>query len=92
MDQFGIAAAVTSISSPGVYVGDEASAISLWRTLNEYSARMVSEHSDRLGFFAILPMPLGEAAIEEAIYALDELQADGIVLLAMKMLRKLVDR
>ena len=82
MDQMGIAAAVTSISSPGVYVGDSSSAISLARKLNEYSAQMVAANSDRLGFFAILPMPLTEAAVGEAVYALDELKADGIVLLA----------
>ena len=82
MDQFGIAASVTSISSPGVYIGNADRAIALSRSLNEYSAGMVGEHRDRLGFFAILPMPLAEAAVEEAIYALDELNADGIVLLA----------
>ena len=35
MDQYGIAAAVTSISSPGVYVGDADSAITLSRSLND---------------------------------------------------------
>ena len=82
MDQFGIAAAVTSVSSPGVYIGDADRAVRLARKLNEYSARMVSEYEDRLGYFAILPMPLAEAAAKEAVYALDELNADGIVLLA----------
>lgn len=82
MDQFGIAAAITSVSSPGVYIDDADSAIRLSRRLNEYSARVTAEHHDRLGFFAILPMPLTGAAIEEAVYALDELHADGIILLA----------
>jgi len=82
MDQNGIAAAVTSISSPGVYVGDEAHAIDFSRRLNEYSARMVQHHPDRFGFFAILPMPIVDASIKEAGYALDTLSADGVVLLA----------
>ena len=82
MDQNGIAAAVTSISSPGVYIGDEAHAIDFSRRLNVYSAKMVQQHPDRFGFFAILPMPIVDASIKEAAYALDNLNADGIVLLA----------
>jgi len=82
MDQNGIAAAVTSISSPGVYIGDEAHAIDFSRRLNGYSAKMVRQHPDRFGFFAILPMPIVDASIKEAAYALDTLNADGVVLLA----------
>jgi len=82
MDQNGIAVAVTSISSPGVYVGDEAHAIDFSRRLNAYSAKMVQQHPDRFGFFAILPMPIVDASIKEAEYALDTLNADGVVLLA----------
>jgi len=82
MDQNVIAAAVTSISSPGVYIGDEAHAIDFSRRLNVYSAQMVQQHPDRFGFFAILPMPIVEASIKEAAYALDTLNADGVVLLA----------
>jgi predicted TIM-barrel fold metal-dependent hydrolase len=82
MDQNGIAAAVTSISSPGVYIVDEAHAIDFSRRLNVYSAKMVQQHPDRFGFFAILPMPIVDASIKEAAYALDTLNADGVVLLA----------
>lgn len=82
MDQYGIAASVTSVSSPGVYIGDKNSALSLARNLNEYSAKVSQQYSTRLGYFAILPMPLVEDSIKEALYALDELNADGIVLLA----------
>ncbi len=82
MDRYGIAAAITSVSSPGVYFGDPESAANLSRRLNDFSADMVSRHPERFGFFAILPMPLTGASIAEAVYALDELQADGVVLLA----------
>ena len=82
MDQNGIAAAVTSISSPGVYIGEKAHAIDFSRRLNAYSAKMVQQHPDRFGFFAILPMPIVDASIKEAQYALDTLNADGVVLLA----------
>lgn len=82
MDQFGIAAAVTSVSSPGVYLGDAQQSVRLARQLNEYSAKTTQQYPNRLGFFAILPMPLTEPSIREAVHALDELGADGVVLLA----------
>lgn len=82
MDRYGIAAAVASISSPGVYQGDASLAASLARQCNEFAARMVQEHPDRFGFFAALPLPAVEPALQEAVYALDTLKADGLVLLA----------
>ena len=81
MDKNGIASAITSISSPGVYFGDTAFAGNLARRCNEYSAQMVSHNPSRFGFFATLPMPVTEAAVKEATYALDTLKADGVVLL-----------
>lgn len=82
MDKHGIAAAISSISSPGVYFGEVAFASNLARQCNEFSARLVSNNPDRFGFFAVLPMPNTEAALKEAEYALDTLKADGVVLLA----------
>jgi 6-methylsalicylate decarboxylase len=71
MDRTGIAAAVNSIASPGVYFGDADFAIRLARECNEETARMVSDHADRFGGFAILPLPDVGAAIREAEHALD---------------------
>ena len=48
--------------------------------VNEYTAKVVAQYPDKFGFFAYLPMPDLDASIEEARYALDVLQADGIVL------------
>lgn len=81
MDQAGIAAAVNSIASPGVYFGDLDFAIRLARECNEDSARMVSDHADRFGAFAILPLPDVGAAVREAEYALDSLKLEGVCLL-----------
>jgi predicted TIM-barrel fold metal-dependent hydrolase len=81
MDQTGIAVAINSIASPGVYFGDFDFAIRLARECNEDSARMVGRHPDRFGAFAILPLPHVEGAIREAAYALDVLKLDGICLL-----------
>lgn len=92
MERNGIAAAITSISSPGVYFGDAAFARDLARRCNEFSARLVGDHPDKFGFFAVLPLPDVEAAVREAEYALDTLNADGVVLLASSGGKFLGDR
>ncbi|MEW6297961.1 MAG: amidohydrolase family protein [Thermodesulfobacteriota bacterium] len=82
MDRHGIATAITSISAPGVYFGDRAFARDLARRCNEISARLVSDHPQRFGAFAVVPLPDVDAALREIEYALDTLKLDGIVLLA----------
>lgn len=52
------------------------------RSSNEYSRQLLERHAGRLGFFAHLPLPFTEQACVEAIYALDTLAADGVVLMA----------
>jgi 6-methylsalicylate decarboxylase len=42
----------------------------------------VAERPDRFGLFATVPMPHVDAAVTEAVRALDTLNADGLVLLA----------
>jgi 6-methylsalicylate decarboxylase len=81
MDKTGMAVAVNSIASPGVYFGDVQFAVRLARECNEESARMVSDHAHRFGAFAILPLPDVEAAIHAAEYALDTLKLEGVCLL-----------
>jgi len=80
MDEAGIDVAVTSISTPGVHVGDDARALSLARRCNELSAELVRTHPNRLGGFAALPLPDVDGALEELTYALDVLRLDGVVL------------
>ena len=82
MDQNGIASAITSISSPGVYFGNPSFARELARRCNEFSASLAQSNPDRFGFFATLPLPDTEGAMAEAVYALDTLAADGVALLA----------
>ena len=82
MDRNNIQVALFSISSPGVYFGDAKFACDLARICNEFCASQVASHSDRFGFFATVPTPLGNPAVEEAVYALDTLKADGVALLA----------
>ncbi|MFK0258010.1 amidohydrolase family protein [Streptomyces sp. NPDC090445] len=78
MDAHGIAAAVLSITAPGVTFLDGPDAPKLARQVNEYFAELVREHPTRFGAFAILPLPDVAAARVELRYALDELGLDGV--------------
>jgi len=82
MRRNGIATSVLSLSTPGVWFGDDGEARRLAREVNEHAAGVVAEHPDRFGFFATLTLPDVQGAIAEAAYSLDELGADGIVLLS----------
>src|ERR1700674_914470 len=79
MDEAEIDVAVTSISTPGVHMGDDARARSLARRCNELSAELVRTRPDRFGGFACLPLPDIDAALEEISYAVDVLGLDGLV-------------
>ncbi|MEM8607572.1 MAG: amidohydrolase family protein [Myxococcota bacterium] len=81
MDNNGIDHAVLSLSSPGVFFGDQAFATQLSRDVNEFGASIMADNS-RFGFCANVPQPGGEESAAEAVYALDELGADGVALLA----------
>ena len=82
MDRYGIRAAILSISSPGVYLGDPAFARDLSRQCNEFMAGLVSEHPERFGALAALPLPDVDAALDELAYTLDTLGLDGVALLS----------
>jgi len=82
MDQLDIETAVLSISSPGVHLGDPSAAIALSRRCNEEASRLKTRHSGRIGYFGCLPLPEIESSVAEAVRALDELDADGVVLLS----------
>lgn len=81
MDICGTQTALVSLSAPGVFFGSTDEAVKLARECNEFAADMTLQHPGRFGFFAVLPMPFTDKACAEAIYALDTLKADGIVLL-----------
>ncbi len=82
MDDAGIDMAVTSISSPGVHMGNDASARDLARRVNELSAKLIQERPDRFGGFVALPLPDVDGALQELEYGLDVLKLDGVVLLS----------
>jgi predicted TIM-barrel fold metal-dependent hydrolase len=83
MAELDVATAILSVSTPGTTIAQGAAeAAALARDINDYLAELVRARPDRFGFFATIPMPhLGES-VDEAVRSLDELNADGVVLLA----------
>lgn len=81
MDRNGIGAAITSITTPGVWFGDVGEGRSLTQECNEYAASLARDHKGRFGFFATLPLPDIEGSLRAIEYAFDVLSADGIGIL-----------
>jgi predicted TIM-barrel fold metal-dependent hydrolase len=83
MAELGVATAILSVSTPGTtFMPDVADASALARDLNDYAADVVASAPERIGFFATVPMPHINESAAETGRALDELKADGVVLLA----------
>jgi predicted TIM-barrel fold metal-dependent hydrolase len=80
MDRFGIATGV--LSNPIASFGDQKDAKYWARSVNEVGAATVEGHPDRFGYFAMVPLPYVDAAIDEVNYAFDTLHVDGVVLIA----------
>jgi len=81
MDEAGIDVAITSISAPGVHLGDDARARDLARRCNDVTAELMRRRPDRFGGFAVLPLPDVTGSLAELIRADDELGLDGVVLM-----------
>ena len=74
MDEAGVQTSILTLAAP------QPSSASTIRQTNETAAKLKREHHGRYLFCAALPLPDVNAAIREAIYALDTLKADGIKL------------
>ena len=74
MDEAGVQTSVLTLAAPQPTSAD------VVRQTNEAAARIKREHPGRFLFCAALPLPDVNAAIREAVYALDTLKADGIKL------------
>ncbi|ORW93900.1 amidohydrolase [Mycobacterium sp. IEC1808] len=83
MGELNVATAILSVSTPGTaFLPDAKDAAPLARDINDYLAELVRAQPDRFGFFATVPMPHLRESVDEVARSLDELHADGVVLLA----------
>ncbi|HWA01610.1 MAG TPA: amidohydrolase family protein [Caulobacterales bacterium] len=90
MERAGIATAIAS-SVPSVYWGDAALAASFATYCNEYAARVSQDHPRHYGAMGTLPLPDVAAACKEAVYVLDTLGLDAIILNASQGVQYLGD-
>lgn len=83
METLNIKKAILSISSPGTNLqhASASSTIALTRQCNAYAADIKRKHPDKFGFWASLPLPDVDAALEEIDKAVAD-GADGFALLS----------
>lgn len=80
MNTIGIASSVITMPAPHPYFGDIEETKGIIRQLNEKAALLKEQYRARFLFCASLPLPDVDAAIKEAIYALDSIGANGVKL------------
>src|SRR6476469_6341286 len=65
MDRGGVAAAMVSITNPGLWFGDAPMTRTLARACNDYGATLVRDHPARFGLFAAMPLPDVDGTLRE---------------------------
>lgn len=78
LDRAGSAAAVISITNPGLWFGDNQATNRVARACNEYGAKLVQQYPTRFGLFAAMPLPDVDATLKEIAHAYDVLKVDGV--------------
>jgi len=81
MERGGAAAAMISITNPGLYFGAPTVTRPLARDCNDYGAKFVQTYPTRFGMFGAMPLPDVDATLAEIEYAYDTLNVDGIGLM-----------
>ncbi|MDE7136756.1 MAG: amidohydrolase family protein, partial [Muribaculaceae bacterium] len=80
MDSAGIERSILTLSSPQPWFGNLEESRKVIRSVNERMAQAKLNHHDRFLWCAALPQPDIMASVNEAVFALDSLGADGIKL------------
>jgi predicted TIM-barrel fold metal-dependent hydrolase len=82
MDQNGVATAIASVSSPGVWFGNNEEGRRNARDVNEYGAQLVKDFPGRFGMWGAIPLPDTDGSLREIEHVFDVLKLDGIGLLS----------
>ncbi|HTC61294.1 MAG TPA: amidohydrolase family protein [Candidatus Saccharimonadales bacterium] len=82
MDQNGVSTAIASISSPGVWFGNNEEGRRNARSVNEYGAQLGKDFPGRFGMWGAIPLPDIDGSLREIEYIFDVLKLDGIGLLS----------
>ncbi|MDE7402631.1 MAG: amidohydrolase family protein [Muribaculaceae bacterium] len=80
MDSAGIERSILTLSSPQPWFGNTDESRKVIRSINERMADAKRNHPERFLWCAALPQPDIEASVDEVVFALDSLGADGIKL------------
>ena len=80
MDKAGVDLTILSVTTPGIWFGDNDRARRMARYTNDYAAKLVTGYPNRFGQFAALPLPDVDGSLREIEYGLDVLKADGVAL------------
>lgn len=82
MEKYNIESAITSISTPGVCLGDVDYSKNLARMCNDFASELSAKYPNTFGGFATLPLPYINEAVKEITYAIETLRMEGVTLLS----------